>query len=259
MDIINALIESVFYDEDGAPVTFNPDGTMSFYSTKTRRTIFGKYVLMDDGRIKTTLDQIMYIRPVMDEATNCIYIYNSFGGIFASSRVHITTRAKPTVAELHGHNIIPEPLVPAMIVVYSIQDRIHEILCKRHWIWKDQVAKIMRFIPNGSVVELRGIHNTPVEVGSWTAGWYRSGGGINAIYQPPGDWRNVRKVITGGRIRIDFSDGRKDIYMYVMVDPKDESLVYMQQELSVFKAIDDDTVNLVDMQGRQACCAERVK
>jgi hypothetical protein len=44
-----------------------------------------------------------------------------------------------------------------------------------------------------------------------------------------------------------------------MVDPKDESLIYMQQELSVFKAIDDDTVNLVDMQGRQACCAERVK
>jgi hypothetical protein len=46
--------------------------------------------------------------------------------------------------------------------------------------------------------------------------------------------------------------------MYIIVDPKDESLVYLQQERSAFSIMDDDTVSLVDMRGRPACYAERV-
>jgi len=257
---MNTLINYVWYDEKGGPVLFNPDGTMSFYNTKKQHTNFGKYEVMEDSRVKLCMDcnsSIYYLRLVVSEDTN-LYLYNSFGGIFAYSREHIPTRIEPTVSDLRGYNATPEPLIPAMIVVHSIKNRAYETLCKRHWIWKAYTTKKIRFQPNGIIVELEGVHNTPVEVGSWTVPWDNSGDGTCAIYQPPGDWRNVRKVITRGCVHIIFGSGSSGIYMYVMVDPKDESLVYLQQELSTFKVIDEDTVRLVDMQGRQACYAERV-
>jgi hypothetical protein len=47
--------------------------------------------------------------------------------------------------------------------------------------------------------------------------------------------------------------------MYIMVDPKDETLVYLQQERSWFRVMYDDTVRLLDRRGNPACYAERVK
>ena len=259
---MDKLTTSVFYDANGGPVPFNSDGTMSFFNTRMQSTTFGKYEPAEgNNRIKITMDKdnsIMYLRLAVDG--NASRLYNSFDGLFASSSVHVPTRAEPTVNELRGENRIDEPLVPAMIVVHSIGDRSYDILCKRHWIWKDPDTKRMRFKPNGSVVELQGIYNTPTEVGGWAPGWLRAGCGSNAFYQPPGDWRNARKVRTNERICITFADGRRPIYMYVMVDPKDESLVYLQQERSAFKAIDDDTVMLMsEVNGLPACYAERVR
>ena len=258
MDIINTLITSVFYHENGCPVPFYEDGTMSFFGSNMQSTNVGKYEPVEgDNRIKITMcrdNSMTYLRLVIDE--NGKRLYNSFGSIFASDLIHTQTRYEPTARELQG-TYIPEPLIPAMIVVYSIGQRSHDILCKRHWIWKDNAEiKRLRFYPGGSIVELHEIYNTPTEVGSWRMEHVPRRGGCRAFYQPPGDSQNMRRVATSESVCISFING--NVKMYIMVDPKDESLVYLQQERSAFKVMDDDTVRLVDIRGRQACYAERV-
>ena len=260
MDIINTLITSVFYHENGCPVPFYEDGTMSFFGSNMQSTNVGKYAPVEgDNRIKINMyrdDSIMYLRLVIDE--NGKRLYNSFGYVFASDMIHNQTRIEPTVGELQGAYRIPESLIPAMIVVHSNGDHSHAILCKRHWVWKEntEIARL-RFYPGGSIVELRDIYNTPVEVGSWRVEHVPRRGGCRAFYQPPGDSQNMRRVATSESVCISLRRG--NVRMYIMVDPKDESLVYLQQEHSAFKVMDDDTVSLVDMRGRPACYAERVK
>jgi len=260
MDIINTLITSVFYHENGCPVPFYEDGTMSFFGSNMQSTNVGKYGLVEgDNRIKITMcrdNSVMYLRLVIDE--NGKRLYNSFGSVFASELIHIQTRVVPTAGELQGAYIIPEPLIPAMIVVHSNGDHSHAILCKRHWVWKDnaEISRI-RFYPGGSIVELHDIYNTPTEVGSWRMEHVPRRGGCRAFYQPPGDSQNMRRVATSESVCISLRRG--NVNMYIMVDPKDESLVYLQQERSWFRVMDDDTVSLLDIQGRPACYAERVR
>jgi len=261
MDIINTLITSVFYHENGCPVTFYADGTMSFFGSNMQSTNVGKYVPAEgDNRIKITMcrdNSVMYLRLVIDE--NGKRLYNSFGSVFASELIHIQTRIEPTAGELQGAYRIPEPLIPAMIVVHSNGDHSHAILCKRHWIWKENNAEIarLRFYPGGSIVELHDIYNTPTEVGSWSVEHVPRRGGWRAFYQPPGDSQNMRRLVTSERVCISLRRG--NVNMYIMVDPKDESLVYLQQERSWFRVMDDDTVSLLDIRGRPACYAERVR
>ena len=256
---MDTLITSVFYHENGCPVNFYEDGTMSYFGPNMQSTNVGKYQPVEgDNRIKITIcrdNSIMYLRLVIVE--NGKRLYNSFGSIFASDLIHIQTRVVPTAGELQGAYRIPEPLIPAMIVVHSSGDHSHAILCKRHWVWNDNnEIKRLRFYPGGSVVELRDVYNTPTEVGSWRVVHVPRKGGCRALYQPPGDSQNMRRVVTYESVHISFANGK--VKMYIMLDPKDESLVYLQQERSAFSIMDDDTVSLVDMRGRPACYAERV-
>jgi len=254
MDI---LLTSVFYSENGCPVPFYEDGTMSFFSYNMESTTVGKYgPIQPDNRIKITMcrdNSIMYLRLASDE--NGVYLYNSFGCLFASAMVHIQSRVIPSAGELQGAIIVPEPVIPAMIVVYSGGEG---LLCKRHWIWtNDTEISRLRFYPGGSVVELRDLDNASVEVGSWRVVHVSRNGGCRAFYQPPGASQYMRRIATNESVQI-ILRGRS-INMYIMVDPKDETLVYLQQERSWFRVMYDDTVRLLDRRGNPACYAERVR
>lgn len=254
---MDMLLTSVFYSENGCPVPFYEDGTMSFFSSNMESTTVGKYEpIQSDNRIKITMcrdNSIMYLRMVTDERG--IRLYNSFGCLFASAMVHTQTRNIPTAEELQGANITPEPLIPAMIVVHSGGEG---LLCKRHWIWTNNTEiRRLRFYPGGSLVELRDLDNASVEVGTWRVVHVPRKGGCRAFYQPPGDSQYMRRIATNESVQITL--GRRSINMYIMVDPKDETLVYLQQERSLFRVMDDDTVRLVDLRGNPACYAERVK